>query len=319
MGLKSSLLYLELTAQELSAIVQRHFETDIFDSYLLDGGMFNTTYRLDVGGSAYVLRMGPVNRHLLLPFERTLMTGEVEFYRLCRKAGLPVSEVVALDTNRDIVDRDYMIVRYVQNIGMFQLKEGSPEWNTVMENVGRFTAQMHRIEGTRFARLSDAAEGRGFTLWSDFILSELNAVSLAYEHSDQYTRNELDIIGRTFRHYIPLLDEITVPHLLHVDIWHGNVLVKPDGSNEIAAIIDGDRAIWGDIDFDLQKEWLNNPEFARGYAIPQIITPERKIRRLLYRILMHMIDGYVWKHEYMMPENGQFCHDCAMELIKTLQ
>lgn len=318
MGLKSSLLYQELTQDELTAIVQRNFSTDRFAAKLLDGGMFNTTYRIDVGGSSFVLRMGPVNRHLLLPFERNLMIGEAEFYRRCREVGLPVSEIVALDTRRDITDRDYMIVRFVENIGMFQLPEGGSDWNAVMENVGRFTARMHQIEGARFARLSDAAEGRGYDRWSDFILSELNSVSRAYESSDQYTPDELAEIRDAFHRFVPLLDEITVPHLLHVDIWHGNVLVKPDGSNQIAAVIDGDRAIWGDVDFDLQKEWLHNPEFERGYGQPQIITPQREIRRKLYRILMHMIDGYVWKHEYMMPENSQFCHDLAMKLIRTL-
>ena len=43
MGLKSSLLYLELTPQELAAIVREHFGTDRFEAALLDGGMFNTT------------------------------------------------------------------------------------------------------------------------------------------------------------------------------------------------------------------------------------------------------------------------------------
>lgn len=319
MGLKSSLLYQELTPAELSAIVHRNFNTRAFEAALLDGGMFNTTYRINIDGASYVLRMGPVNRHLLLPFERNLMTGEVEFYRRCREAGLPVSDVIALDTSREIVDRDYMIVRFVENIGMFQLENGGDDWNAVMENIGRFTYRMHQIQGPCFARLSDSVAGRGFDRWSEFILNELSSVTEAFAVSDQYTLEELSQIKETFYRFVPLLDEITVPFLLHVDIWHGNVLVKPDGSNQIAAVIDGDRSIWGDIDFDLQKEWLHNPEFEHGYGQPQIITPQREIRRKLYRILMHMIDGYVWKHEYMMPENGQICHDLAMELIKTLE
>lgn len=318
MGLKSSLLYLELTNEELASIVRRHFGAGDFEAKLLDGGMFNTTYRIDIAGEGYVLRMGPVNRHLLLPFERKLMTGEVEFYRICRETGLPVSEVVALDTKRDLVDRDYMIVRFVENVGMFQMPEGGADWNAVMENVGQFMARMHKIEGKGFARLSDAAEGRFYDRWSDFILSELDAVLHAFEQSDQYTKEEMTCIAGTFRKYIPLLDEVTVPTLLHVDVWHGNVLVKPDGSNEIAAVIDGDRSIWGDVDFDLQKEWLHNPEFERGYGDIHSITPERETRRKLYRVLMYLIDGYVWKHEYMIPENGQICHDCAMQMIKTL-
>lgn len=318
MGLKCSLLYQELTESELTAIVRKHFGTDEFEWKLLDGGMFNTTYRVDVAGGAFVLRMGPVNRHLLLPFERSLMRGEVEFYRRCREAGLPVSEVVALDTARDIVDRDYMIVRYVENVGMFELERDSADWQTAMENVGRFVARMHQIEGPGFARLSDAAAGRVYRKWSDFILSELDAVTKAYEAVDQYTAEELAFIGETFRRHVPLLDEVTAPKLLHVDVWDGNVLLMPDGSNRIAAVIDGDRAIWGDIDFDLEKNWTDNPDFDRGYGEPHAVCEARQTRRKLYKLLMYMIDGYVWTYEYMMPENGQDCHDRAMELAKTL-
>lgn len=318
MGLKCSLLYQELTEGELTAIVRKHFGTDQFEWKLLDGGMFNTTYRVNVAGDAFVLRMGPVNRHLLLPFERSLMAGEVEFYRCCGEAGLPVSEVVALDTARDIVDRDYMIVRYVENVGMFELERDSADWQTAMENVGRFVARMHQIEGPGFARLSDAAAGRVYRKWSDFILSELDAVTKAYEPVDQYTAEELAFIGETFRRHVPLLDEVTAPKLLHVDVWDGNVLLTPDGSNRIAAVIDGDRAIWGDIDFDLEKNWTDNPDFDRGYGAPHAVCEARQTRRKLYKLLMYMIDGYVWTYEYMMPENGQDCHDRAMELAKTL-
>lgn len=317
MGLKQSLLYRELTGEELSDIVMRHFATNEFTAKLLDGGMFNTTYRVDVNGESYVFRMGPVNRHLILPFERSLMPGEVEFYRLCREAGLPVSEVVALDTARDIVDRDYMIVRYVSNTGMFELERDGSDWNAVMENVGRFMARMHEITGPRFGRLADVTAGRGFSKWSEYIFSELDAVTNAYlTVSDQYTKAELDEIGEFFHRREALLDEITVPRLNHVDVWDGNVLVRPDGSNEIAAIIDGDRSLWGDIDFDLDKRWIQNPEFERGYGRPLTADAHRAARRTLYRLLMLMIDGYVWKHEYQMPENSQQCHDEAMETLR---
>lgn len=318
MGLKCSLLYQELTQAELAAIVKKHFQTEDFAYTLLEGGMFNTTYRLNVGGEKFVLRMGPVNRHLLVPFERSLMQGEVAFYRQCRAANLPVSDVFALDTQREIVDRDYMIVRFVENIGMFTLEEGSDAWNTAMENVGRFTARMHAITGDCFARTSDAVAGRGYATWRAFIFSELEAIFSCYRKVDQYTAEELNVIEQAFVRHAALLDEITVPRLTHVDIWHGNVLLKNDGSGEIAAIIDGDRSLWGDVDFDLQKLWTNNAHFLRGYGEKQIITPQREIRRQLYRLLMYLIDGYVWTYEYQMPENGQHCHDQALKLAASL-
>ena len=318
MGLKCSLLYQELTPDELAAIVQKHFQTADFSYMLLEGGMFNTTYRLDVSENRYVLRMGPVNRHLLVPFEHNLMQGEASFYAHCRAAGLPVSQVVAIDTQRDIIDRDYMIVRFVESIGMFELERDGAAWNAAMENVGRFAARMHRITGTCFARTGDAAQGRGYATWRECIFNELESILACHARYTQYTAADCAAIRQAFEKHAPLLDEITVPRLTHVDIWDGNVLVKLDGSGEIAAVIDGDRSIWGDVDFDLQKLWTNNPYFLRGYGDVQPITPQRQIRRALYRLLMYLIDGYVWTYEYQMPENGQRCHDCAIELAKSL-
>ena len=46
----------------------------------------------------------------------------------------------------------------------------------------------------------------------------------------------------------PALDEVTVPALVHFDLWPGNILVdRPaDGPARIGGLIDGERMFWGD-------------------------------------------------------------------------
>src|SRR5690606_23078310 len=44
----------------------------------------------------------------------------------------------------------------------------------------------------------------------------------------------------------PVLDEVTTPHLVHFDIWPGNVFLDLSGRPRIQAIIDHERAFWGD-------------------------------------------------------------------------
>lgn len=63
-----SSLYRYLSQQEIALIVKRHFHTDHYSYYPITGGLFNTTYYLETGEGRYVLRVGPVNRELLLAF-----------------------------------------------------------------------------------------------------------------------------------------------------------------------------------------------------------------------------------------------------------
>ena len=113
----NSSLYLELSKEELRKLISETLNTDINSAKLLTGGLFNTTYYIDtMKYGSVVLRVGPVNRHLLLPFEHSLMQAEQLVYKLCREAQVPVSEILFMDTSKRIIDCDYMIVRYIPSV-----------------------------------------------------------------------------------------------------------------------------------------------------------------------------------------------------------
>lgn len=87
--MKSS-LFQELSEAELSLVVSRGLGTDVVSSRLLSGEMFNTTYLIETAEAGrVVLRVGPVNRHLLMPFEHHLMAAEKEVYALCAQNAAP--------------------------------------------------------------------------------------------------------------------------------------------------------------------------------------------------------------------------------------
>ena len=68
-----SKLFLPLSQEELERIMGAVFPGErVQASRLLDGGLFNTTYRVETTAHDVVLRMGPVHPELLLPFEENL-------------------------------------------------------------------------------------------------------------------------------------------------------------------------------------------------------------------------------------------------------
>ena len=115
--MNTSNLYKELSYCELKPIIKKHFNQDEFEFSLLKGGMFNTTYLIFLisTGVKYVLRLGPINRQLLLPYELNLMNGEKYFYELCAKEHIPFSKIIVCETDKLLIDRDYMIVEYIDS------------------------------------------------------------------------------------------------------------------------------------------------------------------------------------------------------------
>ncbi len=66
---RASHLFQEASQEEIAALFHAALgEGDIRSSRLLSGGLFNTTYYVEYGPEhrRAVLRLGPVNRHLLL-------------------------------------------------------------------------------------------------------------------------------------------------------------------------------------------------------------------------------------------------------------
>lgn len=305
----TSSLYRELTDNELNSIVSKSLKTEIISAHLLTGGLFNTTYL--IGTPKYgktVLRVGPVNRHLLMPFEHHLMEAEEYVYSLCSAHEVPTSEILVTDTSKTIIDRDYMFVCYIPSCPMSQIELSSEDSARIVREIGQATAKFHSIEAPRFGRIVDVKNGGGFTLWSDALLNELHEWERVGVAASIFTENEHDTIRMLFEKARPYLDEIKQPHLVHADLWLGNILIRTDIERpEFAAIIDADRAIWGDPAFEFSSiQWTYSEEcFWEGYGHSLSHDTADRIRRSIYTLLNRLWNAYVYLVEYNQAEQSK--------------
>ena len=104
---------------------------------------------------------------------------------------------------------------------------------------------------------------------------------------------------------VHLLDEVTTPALVHFDVWPGNVFLAPpaDGPPRIQALIDHERAFWGDplADFvtpTIFGELRDDDPLLAGYREAggkADLTPGALRRIALYRVYLYLI---------LLVENG---------------
>ncbi|MGN1345859.1 MAG: phosphotransferase family protein [Eubacteriales bacterium] len=294
-------------ADELDRMVKAAFPSwNGYHAAVRKGGLFNTTFTLtseDVPGKTYILRCGPVRRELLLPYEEYLMDAECWAYEKMAEQGIPTSTVVWKDTSKRLLNRDFMIVEYIDSIPLNGAPLSEEDRAKVYREAGQYCRKMNDITGEKFGRVGNILHGGGYDTWSAYIRSELSewAEKIREQTSGYYTDGELDAIVSTADRYRDFLDEIRVPRFNHCDMWELNVLLKPDGSPEIAAIIDADRACMGDPDFELSSGWMMTDAFYEGYGRRMADDEPTRIRTDIYKMIFFLLNGYFMRVQYDDP------------------
>ena len=300
-----------------------------YRTVMLKGGLFNTTYTLesdDAPDEKYVLRVGPVRRELLLPYEMYLMDAECWAYEKMAEAGIPTSTVIHKDTTKTLLDRDFMIVKFIESVQLNRSEMSEADRYEVFHKVGRLCRKMNDIRTKKFGRVGYILNGGGYDTWSAYIRSELSewAGKIREQTTGYYTEEELCEIVSLADRYRDILDEITEPCFNHCDMWSLNVLLTPPAGSEtekpgIAAIIDPDRCCMGDPDFELSSGWMMNDAFYDGYGRRMAEDAHTVIRTNIYKMIFLLLNGYFMRTQYDDPAPSMSDKERAMKYLEALR
>ncbi|MGC8863966.1 MAG: phosphotransferase family protein, partial [Armatimonadota bacterium] len=84
-------------------------------------GHFNTTYTVQGAPRPLILRIAPPDDAGFVFYERGMMAQEPEIHAIVReRTSAPVAEILAYDTSRKHIDRDYLLMERLPGIPLMQ-------------------------------------------------------------------------------------------------------------------------------------------------------------------------------------------------------
>ena len=236
----------------------------------IGAGHYNDSYYVDSDQGRLVLRIAPADSIPKLFYEVDMMKSEVNVHRLVREhTNVPVPQILYYDFSRDLINRDYLIMEYLDgNPGLFDEKE-----------LGEYVRQIHAIKSDLHGYPERAAPtGESwqdiFYTYVELIFSDCLSCGVIgsgeYEHFLSIYKKHRDVIVDAS------------PSLLHLDLWTQNILTV---NGRITAILDFDRGLYGDPELEfavLDTYGYSTPDFFEGYGQPRPVDSKARIRQQLY-------------------------------------
>lgn len=283
----------KLDDSQLMAAVQAAFGEScaILSCTELTGGFFNTAYDLELNdGKQVILKVAPSDETRTLTYENNIMAAEVEALRLVAADGrIPVPAVYSFDDSRSILPCPYFFMEKVYGQPYSEVKDtySSAEQADIERELGRYQRLINGITGTRFGLFTqDADAGEDRLTWRNSFTGMLRTLLEDARELGVILPAEDEVIWKVLEHYLPALDEVTEPRLIHWDLWNGNLFVQ-DG--KIVSIIDWERALWGDVLMEFYFRHFEQSEpFYEGYG-QTFDSPGERLRIKLYDFYLDLI------------------------------
>lgn len=229
----------------------------------LKAGLFNNTYRVNTSQDAYILKVAPGQDADVFYNERYLMRRERSISRQLQAVSPLIPGYLSFFT---VGDRDAFLQPRIQGrVWSEVLSSLSEEENAgLWKQLGAFAGILHNSSGERFGY---PAPGKSFNRWSRFVADNVEGMVEDCRRLDVLCE-EVEVYRRNMPHFLQLLDQVDIAKLLHGDLWPRNVIIDGVGADiHIKAVIDGERAFWGDPVSDWVLILYGVPEaFWQGYG-----------------------------------------------------
>ncbi|GHJ36669.1 phosphotransferase family protein [Streptomyces sp. TS71-3] len=289
---------------------------EVADCRELGGGTYNTVFRVRrTDGTGLVVKLAPDPATPVLGYERGILGTEALYYE--RVGGLPGVRVPHVRVGEPgaggaVGAGGFLVMSECPGTSWYELGDGlgAGERRALRAELGRQLAAVHTLAGEGFGYPAEPF-GPLRSGWRVAFLEMVGGVLADAVRFGVPLPRPAEEIHELFAAQGPVLDEVTVPRLVHFDLWDGNILVDrgtaggssgpregaTSGQPRIGALIDAERAFWGDplaefVSLALFGDIEDDPAFLAGYrAAGGTVTFDTAARRRLelYRCYLHLI------------------------------
>lgn len=253
----------------------------------LTEGYFNAAYLVTLeNGQEMILKIAPPEGVEILGYEKDIMKAEVEAMKLVKaRTDIPLPEVTGFDYSHSICPSDYFFMTKLEGKSFSSISETltKDEKDLIEKKTGEYNRKLNAITGEGFGYYGSIDKEKDWFGVFSFFLEDI------FHDAD---RIGLDIginfatVNTLLTEHRKYFQEVTLPRLVHWDLWPGNVFVS---GNEITGFIDFERCLWGDelLEYGFRSH-IQNPSFLSGYGKPGF-TEGEKIRIIWYDLYLFLI------------------------------
>ncbi|MFE4052540.1 phosphotransferase family protein [Streptomyces sp. YIM B13518] len=262
----------------------------------LSGGTYNTVEELSLAdGGRYVLKVPPAPSVPGLRHERRLLVSEADFCAGAAEAGVPAPRAVSVGGDTSV---PYLLMTACPGEPWTEAEPADGERAGLRTELGRQVARLHRVTGPGFGYPSGAL-GPLAPDWRTAFAAMTDAVLADARDYGARLPRPVDEVAAVLRAAAGVLDEVTVPALVHFDLWPGNILVERPAAGEarIGGLVDGERMFWGDpladfVSLALLGDIRTDRAFLAGYGEAggrAVFDTAARVRLALYRAYLYLI------------------------------
>ena len=255
-------------------------------------GKFNTSYAVSGPGVELVARVAPHDDETFLFYERHMMWQEPGLHqRLREETDAPVPEVVAFDDSRRFIDRDVILMERLPGMPMTDAPADLDSAH-VFREIGRILAEVHRVTEDRYGYVGPHRPMEPQPDWASAFNVMWNKLVDDIAATGVYDASVAARMRETLDRHLEIFDRPVDASLLHMDVWHQNILV--DRFGQVTGLLDWDRALYGDPEIEfavLDYCGVSVPEFWQGYGMERDTSRPARIRQLFY--LLYEVQKYI--------------------------
>jgi aminoglycoside phosphotransferase (APT) family kinase protein len=254
-------------------------------------GKFNTSFFVSAGDEELVLRIAPPRDAVFVFYERDMMRQEPGIHELVlAETTVPVALIMAFDDSHELIERDYLLMERLPGWPLTEMQ--AVDRDHVLRQVGECLARVHRLTADTYGYIGEHRPMEPQETWVTAFEIMWNRMIDDIVGVGHYDEQESRLLRELLDRHIALFDRPVVASLLHMDIWHQNIMV--DAAGQVTGIVDWDRALWGDVEIEfavLDYCGISEPAFWEGYGQPRDTSDAARIRQVFY--LLYELQKYI--------------------------